>query len=387
MKKKIGYVTVASLALFLASCDILPDPVEPQDPEVQDTEQLPEESESTADDEQSIVEIQLDTDYYRPVITEDGTYETSQNRGITTRLNSNINIRLFEDDLMRLSHEFFPTENHFFQEGQFLPSNLVTTWLQRQSEENEEGLNPESTGSTTPEDRAPNYLSSILEHNFYVQTEEGLQLSGMSIGLALNSIDYYTAEQFGPTLEQEIDSAELLEEGQRMADEVISRIREIEGLGEIPIMVGLYEQASRDDLAGGVFVARGISENGSASISNWTSVNEERLIFPLEGMESAEGNAFANFQSEVANFFPNLSGITGRAHYINDGLASLNIEIMTQFYGKGEMIAFTQYLNEAATTYLPSNLAIEIKVESLNGIEAFLERGTGEEEFNAHVFN
>lgn len=386
MKKNIKYIAFASLALFLASCDILPDPVDPDEPEIQEGEE-PLEENGEVDEEPTIVEVQLDTDYYRPVITEEGTYEPSQNRGITTRLNSNINIKLFEDDLMRLSHEFFPTENHFFQEGQFLPGNLVTTWLQRQSEENEEGLNPESNESTDPEERVPNYLNSILEHNFYIQTEEGLQLAGISIGLALNSVDYYSAVQSGPTLEQEIDSDELLEAGQQIADEVISRMREIEGLGEIPIMVGLYEQAPRDDLSGGVYVARGISENGAGSITNWNSVNEERLIFPRDGMQSAEGNAFANFQSEVSNFFPNLSGITGRAHYVNEGLASLDIDIMTQFYGKGEMIAFTQYLNEAATTYLPDNLAIEIKVESLNGIEAFLERDSGAEEFNAHIFN
>lgn len=386
MKKNIKYVALAGLALFLASCDMLPDPVDPNESEIQEGEE-PLEENGEVDEEPTIVEVQLDTDYYRPVITEEGTYEPSQNRGITTRLNSNINIKLFEDDLMRLSHEFFSTENHFFQEGQFLPGNLVSTWLQRQSEENEEGLNPESNGSTDPGERVPNYLSSILEHNFYVQTEEGLQLAGISVGLALNSIDYYSAVQAGPTIEQEIDSDELLEAGQQIADEVISRMREIEGLGEIPIMVGLYEQAPRDDLSGGVYVARGISENGAAAITDWNSVNEERLIFPLEGMQSAEGNAFANFQSEVSNFFPNLSGITGRAHYVNEGLASLDIDIMTQFYGKGEMIAFTQYLNEAATTYLPDNLAIEIKVESLNGIEAFLQRDSGAESFNAHIFN
>lgn len=371
------------MVLFLVSCGILPDPIDP-DEEVQEGEEGASE-EDTAEEDPNIVEIQVDADYYRPVITEEGTYEVSQNRGVTTRLNSNINIKLFEDDLMRLSQEHFPTDNHFFQEGQFLPSNLAQSWLQRRSEDNEEGLNPEASGEG--DSRTPEYLESILEHNYYVQTDDGLQLAGVSIGLALNSVDYYQTEQFGPTSEQEIDQAEMIEQGQQIADEVVSRMREIEGLGEVPIMVGLYEQAAQDDLAGGVYVMRGISENGAGSVSGWEELNEERLIFPLEGMESAEGNAFANFQSEVENFFPNLSGITGRAHRINEGLASLEIDIMTQFYGKGEMIAFTQYLNETATNFLPDNVAIEIKVESLNGIEAFLQREADEDEFNAHIFN
>jgi protein involved in sex pheromone biosynthesis len=385
VNKKIGIIGMTGLALFLASCDMLPDPVDPAEQQVPENEEGTSE-EDTASEDPNIVEIQVDSDYYRPVINEDGTYETSQNRGITTRLNSNINMKLFEDDLMRLAHEYFSTEDHFFQEGQFLPGNLAQTWLQRQSEDNEEGLNPESTGND-PESRTPNYLESILEHNYYVQTDEGLELAGVTIGLAMNTVDYYQAEQFGPTQEQEISSEELIQEGQRIADEVVSRMREMEGLGNVPIMVGLYEQATRDDLAGGVYVMRGLSDNGSGSVSGWTELDEERLIFPIEGMESAEGNAFANFQSEVSNFFPNLSGIVGRAHRVNEGLVSLEIEIMTQFYGKGEMIAFTQYLNEAATTYLPANVTIEIKVESLNGTEAFLQRNAGEDEFDAHIFN
>lgn len=376
-----------SVAFFLASCNVLPDPVDPNEPEIVDPDDGEEGAEGDGQESDStIVEDQVNTDYYRPVITEDGTYETSLNRGITTRLNSNINMKLFEEDLMRLSHEHFPTDTHYFQEGQYLPANLASTWIGRRSEDNEEGLNPESNGSTDPEERAPNYLNSILEQNFYIQGENGLELSGVSIGLALNSVDYFPAYEQGPTLEQEIDTEELIQAGQEMADEIVSRMREIEGLGEVPIMVALYEQAPRDDLAGGVYVMQGISNNGSGSISSWNGIDEERLIFPLEGMQSAEGNMFANFQSEVQNFFPNLSGVTARVHYINQALASMEIDIMTQFYGKGEMIAFTQYLNEA-TAYLPENVPMEIKVESLNGIEAFLQREGGEVEFNAHVFN
>lgn len=383
MRKKLGVIGLTGLALFLASCDFLPEPVDPDEQTVQEGE---EGGEETGEEDPNIVEIQVDSDYYRPVISEEGMYETSQNRGITTRLNSNINIKLFEGDLMRLSQEHFSTEDHFFQEGQFLPGNLAQSWLARESEDNEEGLNPPSTGDEG-DDRTPNYLESILEHNFYVQTDNELELAGISIGLALNSVDYYQSEQFGPTETQDIDQSEMIEEGQRMADEIVSRMRDMEGLGEVPIMVGLYEQAPQDNLAGGVYVMRGISENGAGSVSGWEDLIEERVIFPLEGMESAEGNAFANFQSEVENFFPNLSGITGRAHRVNDALASLEIDIMTQFYGKGEMIAFTQYLNETATNFLPDNVAIEIKVESLNGIEAFLQREAGEDEFNAHIFN
>lgn len=403
MRKKKLFSLLLANALFLSACGFLPDPVDPDQPAQEELDQDEEETNGETEDEASIVEEQIDSGYYRPVINEDGTYAPSQSRGITRNLNSNINIKVFESDLMRLSQRYFPTDTHFFQEGQFIPSNLVNSWLSRQepvdpeeeetedSEEAEEtvdlGLNPVATGSTDPSERNPNYLSSILEHDFYIQTEDGLELSGVSIGLALNSVDYYPAYQFGPTLEQEISTEELLEEGQRMSDEIVAQMREISGLEEVPIMVALFEQSRQDNLAAGTYIAEGISENGSTSISNWTSINEDRIVFPLEGMESAEGNNFANFRSEVEGFFPNISGITGVAHYIEEQLVNLQIDIMTQFYGKGEIIAFTQFINEAAVNFLPGEVPVEIRLESLNGMESFLYRDSDEEEYEVYIFN
>lgn len=161
----------------------------------------------------------------------------------------------------------------------------------------------------------------------------------------------------------------------------------MEGLENLPIQISIYEQSSRDDLGGGVYVAIGESLNGSSSIDNWETLDEERLIFPLEGSNSAEGNAFANFKSEIESFFPNLSGVTGRAHYIDEQLVSLSISVMTQFYGEQEIISFTQYLNQAALTYLPMALDVEIIVESPGNIEAFLKKSQTETEYFSYVFD
>lgn len=381
--------------LFLSACDFFPEPVDPNQPDLRESE-VGEETGEDTDNEISTVDIQVDSEYYRPVISEDGTYTPSQHRGITRQLNSGVNIRTFESDLMRHSQRYFSTETHFLQEGQFLSANEVYSWLARyeepaepeEAEEVEEslGLNPPSNGSLNPEERNPNYLSSILEHDFYIQTENGLELAGLSIGLALNSVDYYS-DELGTRFEQSISTEELLEEGQQMSDEVVSRLREKEGLENIPIMIGLFEQSTQDDLAPGTYLAIGLSEEGESTVSEWNAVNEERLVFPLEGMQSAEGNSFANFRSEVENFFPNISGVTGVAHYMEEQLIHLQIDIMIQFYGKGEIIAFTQFLNEAALNYLPDTTPIEIRIESLNGMESFLYRENNQEEFDVFIYN
>ncbi|MFO8068573.1 MAG: CamS family sex pheromone protein [Alkalibacterium sp.] len=404
MKKKTVLSLIIAQALFLSACDFFPDPVDSNE-----AERSGETANQLEEDAASTIEEQVDSNYYRPVITEDGTYAPSQNRGITRSLNSNVNIRTFETDLMRHSQAQFPTDSHFFQEGQFLSSSLVTNWLGRekipdenneeeeeideqdeqveeQIEEQNQGLNPPSNNTFDPAERDPNYLSSLLEQNYYRQTEEGLELAGISVGLALNQIDYYR-DDIGTRLQQPIPSDELLEAGREMAEKVISRMRAIEGLEEIPILIGLYEQSTQDDLAPGTYVSVGFVENGNTTVSNWEDMNENRLVFPLEGMQSAEGNNFANFRSEVEGFFPNVSGVTGLGHYVEDQLMNLEITITTQFYGKGEIIAFTQFLNEAGKTYLPNNVPTQINVESLNGMESHLNREAEQEDYEVYIFN
>ncbi|SFC25013.1 Protein involved in sex pheromone biosynthesis [Alkalibacterium subtropicum] len=406
MKKKSVLSLVIAQAVFLAACSAFPDSTDPNGPG-QGESQTEEMVNQLDEDEVTTIEEQVDADYYRPVITEEGTYAPSQNRGITRSLNSSVNMRMFEIDLMRHSQTYFPTDNHFFQEGQYLSSDLVSSWLRReqlpQENENEEdgeettepeeideqmqGLNPPEADSEEGEERVPNVLNSILEQNFYVQTDNGLELAGVSIGLALNSVDYYRLEQYGAVYQQDISREEVLEEGQRIGEEVASRIRNIEGLENVPVMIGLYEQSTQDDLAPGTFIAEGLVEDGEASVSDWTMINEDRIVFPLEGMQSAEGNNFANFRSEVESFFPNVSGVTGLGHYIEDQLMNLEITVTTQFYGKGEIIAFTQFLNEAGQTYLPGNVSTQINVESLNGMESYLNREADQEDYDVYIFN
>ena len=139
-------------------------------------------TETTQTAPNTISQNRLGDGYYVPVLTEEGGYKTSNNRGITLNLNSGINISLFEKDLMRLSQGHFSTDNYLLQEGQFLTREIVTSWLGRTTEATEDmsaeeiakhdflnGLNPAqspefnpSTGVYNHGARLPSYLQSIL---------------------------------------------------------------------------------------------------------------------------------------------------------------------------------------------------------------------------------
>lgn len=382
IKRKNRWIALALSAFILTSCGG-PDSAKPS-PQASGEEASSEEATKGEESQEQPVAVSGDVQYYRPILDADNHYQVSQNRGITTKLNSRINMSIFEEDLTRLSQDHFSVDDYYLQEGQFLTSKQVSSWLGRLSDDNPAGLNPQAGGDG--ESREPAVLSSLIEYDFYKNTDDGMKMSGMSIGLAMNSVDYYPAYQYGPILSQNISRDRLLKEGERIANEVVKRVRKIEGLENIPIFIGLYEQSAQDDLAGGVYIQSGVSRNGEEGISSWQSIKEERMMFPLEGETTAEGNAFANFQSQVESFFPNISGLSARAHYINDQLVSMEIDVVPHFYSQAELVAFAQYLNRSANTYLPKNVRIEITIESVSGVEAFLIRQKNAEGFAVHIF-
>lgn len=381
MKKKIVFLMLSS-SLLLAACG---DQTNNADPENAATSEQADGTAATTPADVT-TENQVSDLFYRPLLV-DGMYQPSNSRGITLRLNSSVNLKTFETGLMRLSTQNFPTKNHLFQEGQVIPEASIRSWIRRKdAENNPEGLNPEDNKKVEPDERNPVYLQSILEQNYYVETDKGPKLAGISIGLAMNQVDYYTKEAFGAEYETRIPREQLLKEGQEMAKEIVRRIREMDKGGDLPIMMAIYEQAPRDDLSGGVFISQGVSGKGTNTIGEWTAINERKEVFPLTGNDSNEGNSFKNFKSEIESFFPNLSGVTGIADYKDDRLMSLDVSIVTQFYGAGEMIAFTQFVQDAASKFLPPNIETEITVESMQGIEAFLLRKQGGSKFEAHIF-
>lgn len=332
---------------------------------------------------------QLSNDYY-PALIVDGKYQPSKNRGVSLSLNSSVNMKDFESGLLDIAKTVFPTDEHYFQEGQIIDAETAAKWLGRASKDNPEGLNPEDNGETDPEKRHPIYLAQILEQNFVVRQEEGYELGGVTIGLAMNTVDYYSVDNEDGTrnlYQQPLDETEVLEAGRQYADAVVSRLRKTPELEGVPIAVGIFLQSAQNDLAGGTYELEGIAREGN-SVEEWRERNEEKVIFPNASNEGNEDNTnFDNFKTEVQSFFPNLNGVTGVGHYRNGELLSLDIDIMTQFYGVSEIVAFAQHVTDSASRYLPQNVQVEIEIQSIAGMEAFLTRPQNSETFNYHVFD
>lgn len=331
-------------------------------------------------------------------VIKNGKYQVSKSRGLMMQNNNQngntFNVRSMENGLVTLSKHEFSTSRYDFEEGQLLSTAVTRSWLGRQSGKKGSsslGLNPASNGSTDPNKRVPIYLQQLLEQDYMVKNGSSMSLGGISIGLGMNSIDYYEKTQYGAQYQTNISAAKSLSEGKQMAAKVVSRLRKMKGVSaSTPILIGIYRQAGQDSLVGGTYQAYAVSKSGS-SLGSWHNVDEQNEVLPVINNKKPINNTvatdFSNFSAQIRSFFPTLAGVTAQTHYENGQLAGMKITINTQFYGQTEINSFTQYVSTAATRLLPTGAKIEIDIQSTQGMQAYAERSSGGKSFTTHVFD
>lgn len=323
---------------------------------------------------------------------ENGRYKTSSLTGLTDSSEGSnpMNMKNFQLGLLNLSMQKFPTKDYIFREGQQIDLETAQSWIKRKSKTNPAGLNPEDNGQKDPNKRSPYYLQSISEEDFMKQSGKSFSLGGMSIGLSMNSIDYYTKEQYGAELQTKISDDTIKEQGQKDAQEILTRLRKEKKTADTPILFGIFKQAPKDSMNGGYFLEYAYSGEGSKKIDKWIKINEENVSFPKIDNEKvpndSDANSFQRFKSSVERFFPTASGITAQAHYLDGSLDNLDITVNTQFTSETEVMSFTQFVSGEASRYLPKGVSIEISIVSTNKIQAFTARNGGDDGFYSHLF-
>ncbi|MGG0720110.1 CamS family sex pheromone protein [Robertmurraya massiliosenegalensis] len=349
-----------------------------------------------------IPKYKISDQYYQTILP----FEPSEARGLTvSQLNTRYDIDEFETGLMRIAQNTFNPDKFLFQEGQYLDRKTVGLWLNRKytdeqveklemkAEENI-GLNPIDPGEGDVQTRNrenPIYLAHILEHNYLVRGEDGTaRLGGIVIGLAMNSVHYFQEVQYGATFETKIDHAVLDREGKRIAQEVVGRLRQIEGLEKVPITIALFEQESNSSVVPGNFFAYANASEGSSKLGGWEAVKEDYVLFPSTDAQNNyrdDLTSFLNFKQDVEEYFPNFNGVIGKAFYIDNELQDLSIDIPIQFYGKSEAVGFTQYVTGLILEHFPNYIAVEVNISSVNGPEALIVRKVNQDEPFVHIYN
>ncbi|BDR56447.1 CamS family sex pheromone protein [Xylocopilactobacillus apis] len=333
----------------------------------------------------------VSSNFYESII-QNGRYKVSQQRGVSISNTNNMNDLMgFESGLINYDYKVFSPDKYIFQEGQNLNKRMVNNWLERKSQENPDGLNPEDNKSTDPNKRNPLVLQQILEHDFVTKKGSGYNLEGIVLGLSINSVDYYQKVQYGATFKTPIKEEDGNKYAREAADKILTRMRKMSGLKNIPIYIYVYREGVQDSLVGGNFVLSSKSTSGN-SFSNWETINEKNTIYPVINNEKPvnqkDADDFNNFKNNVQNFFPNLAGVVAQAHYESGSLKGLVVKITTQFYSVSEITSFTQYCATEANQYLPKEIPLEIDIQSASGsMLSFIARNPNDSGFYTHVFS
>lgn len=329
-----------------------------------------------------IPNYKISDDYYKVVVP----FKASEARGlVVNNLNTRYDMAEFETGLMRVAQNAYDPETYYFQEGQYLDSSTITKWLTRNGSESDKdkvGLNPSNNDQ-------PIYLAHILEHDFLIKTDDNsLKLGGISIGLALNSV--YNFEEEGQASKKvTIERAELENEGKKIAAEVVKRLRQIEGLEKIPIIISLFEQKESSSVVPGNFIAYSKVGESSSNVGDWQELNEKYVLFPNSSSEyKNDVDAFSYFKQDIEEYFPNFNGVVGRAFYVNNNLHSLSIEIPIQFYGEAEAVGFTQFVAGQVMEHFPPDdqSSVQVSITSVYGPEALIIRDVDDEEPYIHIY-
>lgn len=357
----------------------------------EDTEVLKNTDKTETEVETTIIpNMQLKDSYYKTLVP----YKESASRGlIVSNVNTKYDIKEAETGLMRISQTEFDTDNYFFQEGQYLDKDTVSSWLAR-SNQTDDGLNPSAPKNMDPEKRAkeaPIYLAHIIEQNYLKKTkDEKIALGGVSIGLALNSIYYYQKEQYGEYYEEPISNKELEKKGKEIANEVISRLRARSELRDVPIVIALFKQQARNAIVPGTYFAYSVSKAGQNGLGDWNSIDEEYVTFPMDTPEEKYRDMntnFVNFKQDIDEYFSNYTSVIGRGFYSDNKLQKLMVEIPIQFYGTTEIIGFTQFVSGVVIKRLPTDVDIEVSITSTNGPEALVLKNSDEDEPFVHIYH
>jgi protein involved in sex pheromone biosynthesis len=379
MKKRILIILTF---LFLSAC--VPNFGQEDEEVVQETNDA---------EERALIPYNVSDDYYRMILP----YKEGQARGLISRtVNNRLDIDEIESGLMRIAQDNFSTEEYYFQEGQFLSEEIILGWLRREEADGEsEGLNP-APSSEEEEDlpeqnrQTPRYLSHVLEHNYLVKNDEGkLEIGGVVIGLSLNTMHYYSVPDYGWPREIELDPEQVEAKGKEYAQEIINRLRAMEHLKEIPIVVALFKEKPRKSIVPGNYFMKTTVASDSSSIKKWEPINEEYVLFPSD---YASDNYFndatkvLNFKSDIDDYFSNYIGVIGNGFYKNGQLQELSIEIPIQFFGKAEIIGFTEFVAGKILDHFPPYITIEVEISSLDRPESLIVRKANSEEPIVHIY-
>lgn len=358
-------------------------------------------------EKQISTDIQISNDYYRTLLP----FKESQARGLTSsNMASSYNSEAFETGLLNISKKQFSPDDYLYRDGQLLTKTEVESYLEPQYTKEEIdkmskderieknayanfGLNPSRKGETNPEkiaENSPTYLSHIIEQDFFTEKDAKSEtISGMTIGLAMNSVYYYQKEEYGETYSKKLDEKEVEKKGKEMAKEILSRLRVKQSLKDIPITFAIFIQSSAESIKPGHFVSYAVSKEGSNKVGSWDSINEKYVLLPsseASDLDKKLNNNFKQFNDQLQQYFPNFTQSIGTGYFVDNELKSMSINVPLDYYGKAEVVGVTQYIADLSMNHFRGVDNVEISIVDNDKPLALIVKEKGKSDPYIHVY-
>lgn len=342
------------------------------------------------------------SDQYRTVVN----FQPGAARGgILYGVNNRLDIDEIETGLMRLSKPTFSPNRYVYEEGQYLSQNTIDSWLRNKSKNNPKGLNPplpkgynsySATKKINYLKSHPSYLDYVLEQDYLIQEGNNkLKLGGISLAISMAAVySYMVQDNQGRQYDEQVqlNTSVGKQKAKQYAQVIVKRIRsKYSALKNVPIVIGLYQEQTKDSLVPGHYFARTVVSAGSSTIGNWKKVNESHVLFPstqATNQHKTDADKFAQLTKQIQKYFPNFIGVIGKGFYVDHRLQKLTVDIPIKFYGETEVMSFTQYVAGLLTKNpFSKQIPISINISSTGGPEALIVWKPGMKQPFVHLYH
>lgn len=322
---------------------------------------------------------------------------------IINNIDNPLDINEIELGLMLLSMERFSPENFYFQEGQYLNTETINKWIERESSEKSEGLNPPIKGSKNVEQALkqekdnPKIVSHILEQNY---VDKDGKTKGISLAISLKSFYYFQVSDNNGLIhsgnvkvdENNNGKNDVKIYGENIAEKVVKRIRNNKEIPNVPIFLTLYQEENRGSVVPGKFLSSTFIPEGESGINGWDNIDKKYMELPSSDAEEIDrysSESFKNFKDDIEKNFPNLNiKVLGKGLYIDKTLSELSVDIETAGLSHPQLIALIQYVGaEIQSQVIPNTVPIKVNISSVTEAEAVLTWDPASQEIKTHIYN
>lgn len=258
--------------------------------------------------------------------------------------------------LMRLSSNYFKTNNSFYQSGQYLTTKEL-----------KELINLYNQTDNIKVDKVeidPNYIISIYEQNYLNYQNE---LKGISLAIVVNNKQYY--EDSYKIIDEEI----VINYAKEKAVDLVKYMRNKEGLQNVKIVVGIYLESN--NTLSGSFKYVGETNNDSIDFK-YINYNYQYLDSNyVMNNDTDTYNTILALNQNISNYSTVYLSPIGL--YQNDKLVEVNLTLTKGYFKNSEILSIIGDITSNLNTF-DSSVKLNVYFKNNNDIKAYVTRKNNE---------